>query len=181
MENSNSNLINEVKTEDFDLKKHSLNALLGSLYYLFIYIPFILPFKVWSKAATRISLLWEEKSLMYDENKSNYPLFLFYFNYIVNFLFDAAMFLLWPIGFIYATYTFIDNFEYTPFIEGYLLILLLVYVSILTVKLQKEILFFIINNLLSWLFEVLRNIGKLIKNAWLLNFVYRNKTNNSIK
>ena len=70
MEKINSNLISEVKTEDFDLKKHLKNAFLGSLYYLFIYIPFILPFKVWSKAATRISKLWEEKSLVYNENKT---------------------------------------------------------------------------------------------------------------
>ena len=179
MEKINSNLISEVKTEDFDLKKHLKNAFLGSLYYLFIYIPFILPFKVWSKAATRISKLWEEKALVYNENKSNYPMFLFYFNYIINFIFDAAMFLLWPLGFIFATYTFIDNYDYTPFFEGYIVVLLSIYSSVLFIKLQKEILFFIVNNLLSWLFDVLRNIGKLIKNAWLLNFVHRNKTNNS--
>ena len=172
MEEINSNLVSEVKTEDFDFKKHLKNAFLGSLYYLFIYIPFILPFKVWSKAATRISKLWEEKSLMYNENKSSYPMFLFYFNYIINFLFDATMFLLWPIGFIYATYSLIDGAM--PF-WGYILVLFWIYIFILIIKLQKEILFFIVNNLLSWLFDVLRNIGKLIKNAWLLNFVHRNK------
>jgi len=175
MEKINSNLISEVKTEDFDLNKHLKNAFLGSLYYLFIYIPFILPFKVWSKAATRISKLWEEKSLIYNENKSSYPMFMFYFNYIINFVFDAAMFLLWPLGFIYATYSYIDHFDYTPFIEGYILVLLSIYSFVLIIKLLKEILFFIVNNLLSWLFDVLRNIGKLIKNAWLLNFVHRNK------
>lgn len=180
MENINSNIVNEVKTEDFNSKKHLLNATLGSLYYLFLYIPFILPFKIWSKAATRISLLWEQKTLMYDENTNNYPLFVFYFHYIVNFIFDATMFLVWPAGFIFATYSFIDNYEYMPFIEGYIFVLFYLYVSVLSVKLLKEILFFIINNLLSWLFDVIRNIGKLIKNAWLLNFVHRNKTHNSI-
>jgi len=180
MQNSNSNIVNEVKTEDFNSKKHLLNATLGSLYYLFLYIPFILPFKIWSKAATRVSLMWEEKKLMYDENNNKYPLFLFYFNYIVNFLFDAAIFLAWPLGFIFSTFLFIVNYEYTPFIEGYLYVLSCVYVSVLITKLQKEILFFIINNLLTWLFDVMRNIGKLIKNGWLLNFVHRNKTNNSI-
>ena len=180
MQNSNSNIVNEVKTEDFNSKKHLLNATLGSLYYLFLYIPFILPFKIWSKAATRVSLMWEEKKLMYNENNNKYPLFLFYFNYIVNFLFDAAIFLAWPLGFIFSTFLFIVNYEYTPFIEGYLYVLSCVYVSVLITKLQKEILFFIINNLLTWLFDVIRNIGKLIKNGWLLNFVYRNKTNNSM-
>jgi len=102
-------------------------------------------------------------------------MFMFYFNYIINFVFDAAMFLLWPLGFIYATYSYIDHFDYTPFIEGYILVLLAIYSYVLIIKLLKEILFFIVNNLLSWLFDVLRNIGKLIKNVWLLNFVHRNK------
>ena len=180
MQNSNSNIVSEVKTEDFNSKKHLLNATLGSLYYLLLYIPFILPFKIWSKAATRVSLMWEEKKLMYNENNNKYPLFLFYFNYIVNFLFDAAIFLAWPLGFIFATYSFIDFSNNSAYIGWYLSVLLYVYVSVLIIKLQKEILFFIINNLLTWLFDVIRNIGKLIKNGWLLNFVHRNKTNNSI-
>jgi len=181
MENNNSAIVNEIKTEDFNPNKHLLNATLGSLYYIFLYIPFILPFKIWSKAATRISLLWEQKTLMYSENKNNYPLIFFYFHYIINFLFDAVMFLLWPLGFIWSTYTSIDTYyEFTSFIEGYIYMLFAIYVSVLTVKLQKEILFFMINNLFTWLFDVIKNIGKLIKNAWLLNFVHRNKTNNSI-
>ncbi|MDB4148160.1 hypothetical protein N9591_00190 [Flavobacteriaceae bacterium] len=88
--------------------------------------------------------------------------------FIISFLFGVILF-----------FSFFDNCEYTPFIEGYIFVLLTVYSSILIIKLQKEILFFIVNNLLSWLFDVLRNIGKLIKNAWLLNFVHRNKLNNS--
>ena len=180
MENNNSAYVNEIKTEDFDVKKHLLNATLGSLYYLFLYIPFILPFKIWCKAATRLSLLWEQKKLMYNEKESNYPLVLFYFYYFVNFLFDAVMFLVWPIGFLWYTFKFIDNYEYLPFFEGYILVLFGIYVSVLLIKLQKEILFFIINTLISWILDVLKNIGRFIKNAWLLNFVHRNKTNNSI-
>jgi len=181
METNNSGTVNEIKTEDFNPKKHLLNATLGSLYYIFLYIPFILPFKIWSKAATRLSLLWEQKTLMYNENKNNYPLILFYFHYIINFLFDAIMFLIWPLGFIWSTYNFDGRYYIDPgTFEGYMYMLLTVYMSVLIVKLQKEILFFIINNLFTWLFDVIKNIGKLIKNAWLLNFVHRDKTNNSI-
>jgi len=32
-----------------------------------------------------------------------------------------------------------------------------------------------LNTLLKWFIEVLTNIGKLIKNIWLLNFVYKKK------
>ncbi len=175
MENNNSAYVNEIKTEDFEVKKHLLNATLGALYYLFLYIPFILPFKIWCKAATRLSLLWEQKKLIYNEKESNYPLVLFYFYYLVNFLFDAVMFLVWPIGFLWYTFKFIDNYEYLSFFEGYILVLFGIYVSVLLIRLQKEILFFIINTLISWLFDVLINIGRFIKNAWLLNFVHRNK------
>ena len=64
MEDKVTNIANETKTEDFDFKKHFVKASLGALYYLFVYIPFILPYKIWGKAATRISLLWENKSIV---------------------------------------------------------------------------------------------------------------------
>lgn len=57
----NQNIATDVKTEDFDFKKHFANALTGALFYIFVYIPIILPFKIWGKAATRISLIWEKK------------------------------------------------------------------------------------------------------------------------
>ena len=38
MENNNSAIVNEIKTEDFNPNKHLLNATLGSLYYIFLYV-----------------------------------------------------------------------------------------------------------------------------------------------
>ena len=32
-----------------------------------------------------------------------------------------------------------------------------------------------INNLVSWILEMIVNVGKLIKNVWLLNFVVKRK------
>ena len=106
MENQEKQFAVELKTGEFDFKEHALKAILGALYYLFIYIPFILPFKIWGKAATRVSSLWDTKSLAYNENNSNYPIYLFYFEYMINFIFDAVTVLMWPIGFIYFSYTF---------------------------------------------------------------------------
>ena len=175
MENKDITIANEIKTEDFDFKKHFVKASLGALYYLFVYIPFILPYKIWGKAATRISLLWENKSIVYNEKDKGYPLYLFYFNYIINFIFDALIFLAWPVGLIYATYAYIDAFEYMDFFGGYVVSLFTYYFSVLAIRLAKETLFFVLNYLVIWLFEVIKNIGLLMKNIWLLNFVIKKK------
>ena len=175
MENKVTNIANEIQTEDFDFKKHFVKASLGALYYLFVYIPFILPFKIWGKSATRISLLWENKSIIYNEKYNGYPLYLFYFNYIINFIFDALIFLAWPVGLIYGTYSYIDAFDYMGFFDGYIVSLFTYYFSVLAIRLAKETLFFVLNSLVIWLLEVIRNIGLLIKNIWLLNFVIKKK------
>ena len=172
----NHNIATDVKTEDFDFKKHFLNALLGALYYIFVYVPVILPFKIWGKAAARISLLWEKKSLGYNENDSTYPALYFYFVYLVNFLLDAVIFLIWPLGFLFQTYQYFIEYEAgLPFFEAYVLVLLGIYLSVISLKIAKEIIYYFLNTLLKWFIEVLTNIGKLIKNMWLLNIVYKKK------
>ena len=173
--NESTNIAMESKTEEFDFKEHLVKASLGALYYLFVYIPFILPFNIWGKAATRISLLWDDKSILYNENEEGYPLFAFYFNYIINFIFDAFMFLAWPIGLILATYSYIDGLEYANLYDAYIITLFMYYFSVIGIRLAKETLFFVLNYLIKWLFSVIKNIGLLIKNMWLLNFVIRKK------
>ena len=175
MENTATNPANESNTEDFDFKKHFVNASLGALYYLIVYIPFILPFKIWGKAATRISLLWENKSLIYSEQEKSYPLHLFLFYYIINFIFDAIIFLAWPVGLVLATYFYIEAFEFMPFFEGYVMSLFSYYISVLFIRAGKEALTYILNNLVVWLFDVFKNIGLFIKNMWLLNIVIKKK------
>ena len=172
----NQNIAFDEKTEDFDFKKHFVSALLGALYYVFVYILLILPFKIWGKAATRISLIWEKKSLGYDEETSNYPVLYFYFLYLVRFLLDATIFLVWPLGFLFKSYYyFIEEKAEYSFFENYFLIILFIYLSVISIKICKEILYFFLNVLLKWFIEVIANFGKLIKNMWLLNFVTKKK------
>lgn len=172
----NKNIAFDKKTEDFDFKKHFVNALLGALYYVFVYILIFLPFKIWGKAATRISLLWERKSLEYSEETSDYPVLYFYFLYLVNFILDAIIFLIWPLGFLFQSYLYFIKFELqTPFFNSYILVLIGIYLSVIAIKIGKEILYFFLNVLLKWFIDVVINIGKLIKNAWLLNFIYKKK------
>ena len=62
-----------------------------------------------------------------------------------------------------------------PFFEGYVLVLFGIYLSVISIKAGKEAIYFVLNVLLKWALEVVSNIGKLIKNLWLLNFVYKKK------
>jgi hypothetical protein len=172
---SHENIAIEPKTEDFNFGEHFLNALLAALYYIFVYIPFILPFKIWGKAVTRLSLIWDQQSISYDENGAKYPIHWFGFNYIVNFIFDAIIFLVIPLGFVVLTYIYIQNYEYAE-TSSYIGQMLLAYFSVIGVRLSKEILFFILNNLIPWLLQILINIGSLLKNLWLLNLVIKKKT-----
>ncbi len=169
-------MVSDPITEDFDFGKHFVNAVGGALYYLLLYIPFVLPFLVWGKAATRLSLIWENKSIVYSENEKVYPVWTFYLFYIVNFLLDAAIFLVWPVGFLYLGYLYAVEMEFkADFVWFFLMPLFGTYVSVISIKITKETLFFILNNLVTWILDVFVNIGKFIKNMWLLNFVWRKK------
>ena len=109
--------IRDPQTGDFDFNKHGLNALFAALYYVVVYIPFILPYHIWGKAATRLSLIWENRSLQYNERDKTYPLFAFYFIYLVNFLIDAIIFLSWPIGFLLTAKAYMIDTEFDGFVE----------------------------------------------------------------
>lgn len=163
-------------TEDFNFGKHAGSAIVAALYYLFIYIPFILPYQIWGKAATRLSLIWENKSLKYDEGDKIYPLHSFYFMYLIKFLIDALILLIWPFGFILLCYVyFIEGEAQNPFLGGYIFPLFEIYVSVLGIKAGKEILYFFLNNMVTWLLDVIAAIGRFLKHMWALNFVFKRK------
>jgi hypothetical protein len=89
---------------------------------------------------------------------------------------SAQFFLIWPLGFLFQTYQYFIEYEANPpFFEAYVLVLLGLYLSVISLKIVKEIIYYFLNTLLKWFIEVLTNIGKLIKNIWLLNFVYKKK------
>lgn len=169
------NTIHDPQTEDFNFNKHGLNALMAALYYVVVYIPFILPYHIWGKAATRLSLIWENRSLQYNEKDKAYPLFAFYFIYLVNFLIDAVIFLAWPLGFLMTAKTYMVDAEFSAPVENFLIPLFAIYVSVISFKLMKEVFYFALNNLIVWFFEVIAEIGRFIKHMWRLNFVIKRK------
>jgi hypothetical protein len=163
----------EQKTENFNFSQHFVKALIGALYYLILYIPFILPYNIWGKAATRLSHVWESKTLAYNEDYGNYPLHSFYLKYVVNFIFDALIFLIWPIGLVLTIKARIDN-ESMDFVD-ILIMLFTYYVFVIGIRVVKEVVYFVLNTLVAWFLDVIKNIGQLIKNMWLLNIVIKRK------
>jgi hypothetical protein len=62
-----------------------------------------------------------------------------------------------------------------PFVDGYIIPLLMVYTSVIWLKAIKEVVHFSLNNLIIWFLDVIAAIGRFCKHVWALNFVYRKK------
>ena len=174
--------IRDAQTEDFSFGSHALKALMAAGYYLLLYIPFILPYIIWGKAATRLSLFWDSKSIAYKENDKTSPLHSFIVMYCIYFLFDALIFLSWILGFLYITKLFfIDHDDYSlDVIKFYFLFLFGLYaLAPIVIKAAKEAFYFILNHILvtlwKWTLNVVSAFGRFCIHAWGLNFVYRKK------
>lgn len=171
-----NNVVRDPQTEEFNFSKHALNALIGAAYYLLFYIPFMLPYLIWGKAATRINEVWVNKSIAYKEGEKIYPLHSFYFSYVIYFLIDAIIYLVWILGFLGVSYMFlIEGKAKGPFVGGYIIPLVMVYTSVIWLKAIKEVVHFFLNNLIIWFLDVMAAIGRFLKHVWALNFVYRKK------
>ena len=165
--------IRDAQTEDFSFGSHALKALMAAGYYLLLYIPFILPYIIWGKAATRLALFWDSKSIAYNENDKIYPLHTFIVMYYIYFIFDAVIFLSWILGLLFAL------FSMTQEVSAGLMVLIGAYVSVIGIKASKEVFYFILNHILvalwKWMLNVISAIGRFWIHVWGLNFVYRKK------
>ena len=169
----NEKIIRDQQTENFDFGSHALKALMAAGYYLLLYIPFILPYYIWGKAATRLALFWDSKSIAYNENDKIYPLHTFIVMYYIYFVFDAVIFLSWILGLLFALYSMTQEVS-----EG-LMVLIGAYASVIGIKAAKEVFYFILNHILvalwKWILNVVSAIGRFWIHVWGLNFVYRKK------
>ena len=165
--------IRDAQTEDFSFGSHALKALMAAGYYLLLYIPFILPYYIWGKAATRLALFWDSKSIAYNENDKIYPLHTFIVMYYIYFVFDAVIFLSWILGLLFAL------FSMTQEVSAGLMVLIGAYASVIGIKAAKEVFYFILNHILvalwKWILNVVSAIGRFWIHVWGLNFVYRKK------
>ena len=169
----NEKIIRDQQTENFDFGSHALKALMAAGYYLLLYIPFILPYYIWGKAATRLALFWDSKSIAYNENDKIYPLHTFIVMDYIYFVFDAVIFLSWILGLLFAL------FSMTQEVSAGLMVLIGAYASVIGIKAAKEVFYFILNHILvalwKWILNVVSAIGRFWIHVWGLNFVYRKK------
>jgi hypothetical protein len=83
------------------------------------------------------------------------------------------MFLIWPIGLVLTIIARVDNEGMD--IMDILMMLFSYYIFVVALRIMKEIMYFVLNTLVSWFLDVIKNMGQLIKNMWLLNIVIKRK------
>ena len=102
------------------------------------------------------------------------------YNYLVTFVFDSAILLAWALGLYQALfeikgYEVFNYMDFFPAMKTMLIGLLTIYTSVIFLKLAKESLNFILENLITWILDVIRSIGQMLVNIWKLNIVIRRK------
>ena len=178
----------EQSSQEFNKDKHLKPAIQAAVYYLFIYIPILLPLSIWKQAAVSLTNLWQSRSISFNSNSGNYPLWKLLYHYLITFVFDAAILLAWPI-YLYFFIFELDGFsaikgmfQYLPFmvaLRTFAFALLIMYGSVIVLRLAKETLKFVIENLVSWMLAVIHGIGQMLVNVWKFNVVIRHKNNSA--
>jgi hypothetical protein len=168
----------------FNHDEHLVPSIKAAFYYLLVYIPILLPLSIWKDSSVSLTNLWQTRSVSFDSSSGKYPLWSLLYKYLVTFVFDAAILLAWPYAlyqaiFEFKLFTMLKNaFEYSGFmdtVELLLYTLLAIYTSVVFLRLAKETLNFVIENLVTWILDILRSIGQMMINIWKLNIVIRRK------
>ncbi|MBQ3944449.1 MAG: hypothetical protein II670_02420 [Alphaproteobacteria bacterium] len=128
--------------------------------YQIVYYVFILPFEVWSKAIKRLAAQRENKSLKFVEIKSQWPMFTFLKRWLIDFLFDALIAIIWII-LLYNFFKRFDFFVSIPFKDSFgtgmkslFFSLLAIYTAPVSIHLLRDLFILLlkpITKLLGWL------------------------------
>ena len=164
----------------FNRDEHIMPSVKAAFYYLFIYIPILLPLSIWKDAAVSLTNLWQTRSVSFDSSSGKYPLWSLLYKYLVTFVFDAAILLAWPFAlyqaiFEFHLFTMLGHFDFVDAVELLIKALLAIYTSVIVLRLAKETLNFVIENLITWILDIFRSIGQMMVNIWKLNIVIRRK------
>jgi hypothetical protein len=172
--------IMENNNDSFNREEHLVPSLKAAVYYLLVYIPLLLPLAIWKNAAVSLAKLWRTRSVSFENPTGKYPLWSMLYNYLVTFVFDSAILLAWALGLYQALfeikgYEVFNYMDFFPAMKTMLIGLLTIYTSVIFLKLAKESLNFILENLITWILDVIRSIGQMLVNIWKLNIVIRRK------
>ena len=128
--------------------------------YQIVYYVFILPFEVWSKAIKRLAAQRENKSLKFVEIKSQWPMFTFLKRWLIDFLFDALIAIIWII-LLHNFFKRFDFFVSIPFkdrfgtgMKSLFFSLLAIYTAPVSIHLLRDLFILLlkpITKLLGWL------------------------------
>jgi hypothetical protein len=94
-----------------ELLDKSVKALVHSLLSILSFI-FVTPLKLWIKAAERLSAQKEAGSLNLTNIHSEWPMLTYIKRFTLDFYFDAAAFLAYPLGILWAIWCGIDSAMY---------------------------------------------------------------------
>jgi len=159
----------EQSNNSFNREEHLVPSFKAAVYYLLVYIPILLPLSI-----------WQTRSVSFENPTGKYPLWSMLYKYLVTVVFDSAILLAWLIGlyvsiFEFKAYEIFKYMDFFPAMKTTLKGLLMIYTSVIMIKLAKETLNFILENLITWILDVIRSIGQMMVNIWKLNFVIRRK------
>ena len=83
---------------DKTLSKQAVSALIHFLYNFFVYFIFIVPFDLWRKATTRLANQRENGGLDLSKNTSKWPFLSFLNTFILDFLIDGFIFMVYVLA-----------------------------------------------------------------------------------
>ncbi|HPE87320.1 MAG: hypothetical protein PHU97_11460 [Bacteroidales bacterium] len=126
-----------------------LSALLHFLYNFFVYFIFIVPFDLWKKATIRLAAQKDKGGLNVSKIISIWPFLTFLKSFILEFLIDGTIFILYLFGIVIAVIAWISSGEFMTFLE----VLAIIYFSPLLLSLIRDLIqlsILPIKKFLSW-------------------------------
>ncbi len=139
------------------------SALVHFLYNFIIYFIFIVPFDLWKKATIRLADQREKGGLEISKINSPWPFLSFLKVFILDFLIDGFIFILYVLGLIVAILAWIITGEFTMFLG----VIVAVYFSPITLSLLRDMLQLMIlpfKKFLSWASKPAQYMDLQIKN-----------------
>lgn len=163
-----------------ELANKLLTALVHSLLSLLSFV-FVTPLKLWLKAAERLAAQKEAGSLNLTHINSEWPLVSYIKRFTLDFYFDAAAFLAYPLGFFWAIWNGIDGAMYASrmneigadtsvfgaFLTGFLLTVLVLYFTPVLCYIAHDLFVIIllpIRKLIDWFKKPAQHMDFEIKN-----------------
>jgi len=149
--------------EEKKLQNQIIIALIHFLYNFFIYFLFIVPFDLWKKATIRLANQKEEGTISISKITGLWPFLSFLKAFILEFLIDGIIFILYVLGLIIGIVAWIQSGE----ISSFFAVIVGVYFSPIGLSLIRDFLQLLVlpfKKFLSWASKPAQYMDLEIKN-----------------